>query len=197
MIIVLSEFGYYLLNMIIMFVNYNLLGTQGRRQGVCLGGGGGGNGKISKFLAENCASPEKVAQRGVGGGGVDSDTFFSSKNCCGKIYTIMGYIEVLSWSPFVTELTSKKKKKKKKKKIQNHGGGGGGGHCPPPDAAPVGTEVNIMKCLDINSTGRISKCCKMLLNIYAKCKMLQFRRYVIIGQIHITEECGCKNHCGV
>ena len=43
--------------------------AQGRREGVCLGGGG------AKCLAtaargqKFCASPEKVAQRGGGGGG--------------------------------------------------------------------------------------------------------------------------------
>ena len=49
---------------------------QGRRQGVCLGGGG----KMAKCLAEHCASPEKGAHCSGGGGGAGSDTFFPDRN---------------------------------------------------------------------------------------------------------------------
>ena len=44
---------------------------------------------MAKFLAEQCASPEKVAGGGGGGGG-DSGTFFFPAEFSGKIITIMG-----------------------------------------------------------------------------------------------------------
>ena len=75
------------------------------------GGGGEGRGKISKCLADHCASPEKGAQRGRGGGGgrtrhiVFSDRFFVWQTY------LMG-------QGYYHHLTSKKKKKKK-----THGGG--------------------------------------------------------------------------
>ena len=40
----------------------------------------GGGGKMAKFLAEHCASPEKGAQRGGGGGGISDTLFFRPKN---------------------------------------------------------------------------------------------------------------------
>ena len=85
-------------------IRYESIGTQGRRQGVCLRGGGGWQNVLL-----STAPAMKRAISGSGGGGGDFDTFFfSTEIFCGKIITIMGYR--VSSSPYVTELTSKKKK---------------------------------------------------------------------------------------
>ena len=60
--------------------------SQGPRQGVCLGGGGGQNGKISRW---------------------DSAIFFFDRNFCGKIITLMNLKNFNNWA-------DKEKKQEKK-----------------------------------------------------------------------------------
>ena len=74
-----------------------VLQKQGRRQGVCLGGGGA---KLQKCIAtaaraiKFCASPEKVARGGGGGGGIRHIFFFSTKDFP---HTFRNGVRVLSW----------------------------------------------------------------------------------------------------
>ena len=106
----------------------------GAMQGVCLGGQ---NAKISKFLAEHCASPEKVAQRRGrgGGGGLRHIVFFCRKKLSQNFYH--NGLGVLSSSPYVTELRGGNVKisrwaLRQPWKSRSAGEGGGGGtptHC--------------------------------------------------------------------
>ena len=73
---------------------------------------GGGGGKMAKFIAEHCASPDKVAWGGGGrGGGRTTPTHFfpPTENKFAKNFNIMHGVGVLSSSQYVTELTTTNK----------------------------------------------------------------------------------------